>query len=991
MQARRTFHRSVLGAAALWAMAPAAYAADYTWTSGSYPSDTGFPSLIGAGDTLAIQAGGYKYLNGALTNAGSIVASDDLYFQNGNTLSNSGLFDWTTDSSFYDGGYNGAFVNTGTLRKSGGTGTSYVSINGFSNSGTIDVQTGTINFNTGATFNAGSSFTGAGSAVVSSGANFNGAFTSQNLVLAGGNYAGSGAQVNGNVSWTGGSLTGSWAIASGQTLATSAGGYKYIDGAVANAGTLSLGDDLYFQNGYVVTNTGTIKLAGDYGLYDGGYNGGVANSGTLSKTAGSGTSYVSINNFVNSGKIDAQTGTINFNTGASFLDGTSFTGAGQVVISNGASFTGTFTTAANLSLAGGAYTGAGSGAVIDGDTHFSAGYLNGNWQLNGTRTLTLDTGGYKYVNGTVVNLGSIVANDTLYFANGNTLTNNGSYAMAGDVGVADGGYNGSFINNGTFAKTAGAGTSYVSINGYSNNGVIRADSGTIEFSTGGVFNAGSQFAGGGTVRVTGNATFNGAYTTTGNLQLAGATYTGNGALMNGDTTWTAGYLTGDWQVASGRTLQIATGGYKYVDGGVTNNGTVHAVDDLYFVNGNTLTNNGVYTLDGDVGLYDGGYNGNFVNNGRLSKSSGGNTSYVGINGFQNHGIVDAQTGTINFYTGGLFDDGSQFTGAGQVVVSNGATFRGSFSTAGNLSLTGGTFQGGDGTAGSKATLAGGSASWTSGSLIGTWQVGSGTTLNLAAGGYKYVNGSVTNDGHVVATDHAYLQNGNTLTNNGTYEAQGDVGLYDGGYNGHFVNAGTFVKSAGGGTTDVSAIDFQNTGTVNVATGTIKLPNGFANAGVLTGVGAFQTDTLTNNGHVAPGNGAGMLTLNGNFLQTALGTLDTQLASTLSFDTLVVNGTASLDGTLALSCIGGCAIHTGDSFVILDATGDLSGTFANVTTQGFGNGFQYSVVYDRGDDLVRLDIVNAGVMPVPEPGSWALMAAGLGVFGLLARRRRDVRA
>ena len=80
------------------------------------------------------------------------------------------------------------------------------------------------------------------------------------------------------------------------------------------------------------------------------------------------------------------------------------------------------------------------------------------------------------------------------------------------------------------------------------------------------------------------------------------------------------------------------------------------------------------------------------------------------------------------------------------------------------------------------------------------------------------------------------------------------------------------------------------------------------------------------------------------------------------------------------------------FVILDSTGDLSGTFASVTTSGFDSGFQYSVIYDTNADLVKLLIIDAGgtSSAVPEPTGWALMIAGFSMIGMLARRRRRPR-
>src|SRR5262249_33811083 len=61
MKTRRTFHRSALATAALLALTPAAFATDYTWTSGSYPSVAGWPDPLAAGDVLYIQTGGAKY------------------------------------------------------------------------------------------------------------------------------------------------------------------------------------------------------------------------------------------------------------------------------------------------------------------------------------------------------------------------------------------------------------------------------------------------------------------------------------------------------------------------------------------------------------------------------------------------------------------------------------------------------------------------------------------------------------------------------------------------------------------------------------------------------------------------------------------------------------------------------------------------------------------------------------------------------------------
>jgi hypothetical protein len=975
MLPRRAPRRTLIAAVLLQALALPALADSYDWSSGTFVGGVTAPNPLGAGDTLNVLGGGYKYVNSAIVSAGTILASDNLYFQNGNVISSSGVFDFLGDVGFQDAGYNGGFVNTGIFRKSGGTGNSVIAIAGFSSSGVIDTQVGTLLFNAGAQFGNGSSFTGGGSTVVSAGASFTGVLTSANLVLSGGIFTGSGAQVNGAVAWTGGTLGGDWTVNAGQSVAIQGGGYKYLNGSLANQGTLAAADNLYFQNGNTLSNVGLYDMQGDVGLYDGGYNGYFTNTGTLRKSAGSGTSYVAITGFSNSGTIDVQSGSIEFNTGAVFNAGSVFKGPGTVVVSSGATFNGGFGTQGNLRLTAGTFYG--SSAQIGGDTTFSGGTFTGDWTLLPGRTLTLAGGSYKYLNGSLLNQGTVAAADNLYFQNGNTLTNITLVDLQGDVGLYDGSYNGYFVNSGTLRKSAGTGTSYVSIAGFSNSGTIEVQSGSIEFNAGAVFNAGSVFKGPGTVVVSGGAAFNGGFSTDGNLRLTAGTFTGNGALIAGNTTFSGGTFTGDWTLLAGRTLTLAGGSYKYLNGSLLNQGTVAAADNLYFLNGNTLTNTALVDLQGDLGLYDGGYNGYFVNSGTLRKSAGTGTSYVSIAGFSNSGTIEVASGSIEFNAGAVFNGGSRFKGPGSVVVSNGASFNGDFTTQGNLVLSGGDFTG-------STARALGNVTWTGGRLNGTWENGAGQTLTLAAGSYKYLNGSLVNSGKVVATDTLNLQNGNTYTNAGRHELQGDVGIGDGGYSGTVVNSGLIVKTAGTGVSALNAVSLVNTGVIDVQTGTIALPSNFANAGTLKGNGTFSTNLVTNNGHVAPGESPGTLTISGSFAQSAAGFLDIELGGTAGADLLHVTGSAALDGTLAIACWGDCSYAVGTQLVILDALGGVSGSFAgSPVLSGFASG-AFAVSYRANE--VLLTVTEATVAAVPEPGVWLLLLGGLGALKLVQRRR-----
>jgi hypothetical protein len=75
---------------------------------------------------------------------------------------------------------------------------------------------------------------------------------------------------------------------------------------------------------------------------------------------------------------------------------------------------------------------------------------------------------------------------------------------------------------------------------------------------------------------------------------------------------------------------------------------------------------------------------------------------------------------------------------------------------------------------------------------------------------------------------------------------------------------------------------------------------------------------------------------------------------------------------------------GDVVTILDSVGDLSGSFASVTLNGFASG-AFSVIYDSVGDKVDL-LVTQAVTSVPEPGSYAMLLAGLGMIGWFAKRQ-----
>jgi len=144
-----------------------------------------------------------------------------------------------------------------------------------------------------------------------------------------------------------------------------------------------------------------------------------------------------------------------------------------------------------------------------------------------------------------------------------------------------------------------------------------------------------------------------------------------------------------------------------------------------------------------------------------------------------------------------------------------------------------------------------------------------------------------------------------------------------------VKSGSYAKT-GANLADLSVIRYSNIGTTYLRTGVLRLPNDLHNAGMLIGTGTVAANSLTNHGHVAPGESPGALTVNGHCAQSSTGMLDMELQSPTSFDLPIVNGTANLGGTLNLICFANCSFAIVRSFTVLNAdAGKLNGTFADV--------------------------------------------------------------
>jgi hypothetical protein len=213
----------------------------------------------------------------------------------------------------------------------------------------------------------------------------------------------------------------------------------------------------------------------------------------------------------------------------------------------------------------------------------------------------------------------------------------------------------------------------------------------------------------------------------------------------------------------------------------------------------------------------------------------------------------------------------------------------------------------------------GNFEWSGGSINGTLTnasntfIISGTERKVLGGdGVLTNNGTITQMGNASVRFNMALYNSSAaILNNqagAVYDLQGDSGLEQGDHEGYYANqgrgtfnnAGTFRKSGGTGTSSISgAIAFNNTGTVEVTSGTLAIGSGtstdgrfvFANGGTLiapfwwSGTNTANGDgVLQVSGWVGEGNTAAFSSFtNGARLVIGSGRLSIGRGSTLTID------------------------------------------------------------------------------------------------------------
>jgi autotransporter-associated beta strand protein len=612
------------------------------------------------------------------------------------------------------------------------------------------------------------------------------------------------------------------------------------------------------------------------------------------------------------------------------------TGAGTLTLTGSNTFIGTTTISAGTLQIG---AGGTSGAL-------PAGNVINNATLNYNRSDAVTVANVIDGTGSLVQSGT----GTLTLTGSNTFTGT-TVVSAGTLSIGAGGTSGSLVGN------------------IANNSALRFNRSNAETYAGIISGSGTL-----TKLGAGTLTLTGANTYTGSTTLSAGTLALGAANRLADTTALS--------VNSGATFNLA--GFSETVGSLAGAGNVT-------LGAGSLTAGGNNTSTTFSGVLSG--TGGFTKAGTGTLTLAGENTYTGPTTISAGTLVAqaganrlADTTALSVSFGATFDlDGApegvgSLAGAGNVTLGAGTLTAGGNNTSttfsGVLSGTGGFTKSGTGT----LTLTGANT------YSGTTTISAGT-LQIGAGGS--LNGPVANAGTLSFTNPATQTLGGVLSGTG----------------GLNVSAGSVTLGANNtfsGPATISGGKLLVTGS-NTGGGSLTVGSG----GTFGGTGSFSGPLVVNaGGAVAPGASPGILSVGATTFAGA-GTFSFEINNSVGtagsqWDLLSISGALNITATpanpfvvnltsLTLSNTAGLldGFNSANpySWKFVQTTGGITGFSAGAFQYNAGsfennlNGGSFFVSKISNDLFLNFT-------PVPEPSTYALMALGLGVIVLLARRRRS---
>lgn len=287
----------------------------------------------------------------------------------------------------------------------------------------------------------------------------------------------------------------------------------------------------------------------------------------------------------------------------------------------------------------------------------------------------------------------------------------------------------------------------------------------------------------------------------------------------------------------------------------------------------------------------------------------------------------------------------------------------------------------------------------SGHIDSVQNFGNGSLTNATGASIRYVrHDSATTFTNAGTVDSLYnlgtVVNNGTVNgirlNSGTFTNHGTLLLDGASFSGTVINTGTASMNADSSASGGTYTQTAGTTTINGELhSNVQLQGGF-----LKGSGAiFGNVTVSDGAQVNPGNSPGSLTINGDFNLQSGSVLNLEVASingVLKFDELVVTGTFTKSGTINFNLGAGVTFDVDAdvrTFTSAGQTVNLTDMFSLNLLPGLID-TQVSVV-DASGGVTAWTIAATDIpaVPVPEPETYAMMLAGLGLVGWAARRRK----
>ena len=432
------------------------------------------------------------------------------------------------------------------------------------------------------------------------------------------------------------------------------------------------------------------------------------------------------------------------------------------------------------------------------------------------------------------------------------------------------------------------------------------------------------------------------------------------------SSWQKGLITGSGGFINQGPMSLADTPTKTLQGVFNNRSEVSHLDDgnlnLAYASVWINEDNSLYDLQSDAditGLARWDATPKFVNHGTVRKSGGEAISRVEVAFHNIGGTIEVESGKLSLAgTIGIVSTSSNgtFTVAQDAVLDLGGdnvnVFNGTYVGAGEgrIEFNRGTMRVGTDFDNTRFQFTGGGFFWNGGCIApdlgglvneGRFTLTGAGVKNLATGPAFQNLGTVVHQGD----GNLNIEYGGLWENQpgSVYELAGNAGVSASGGEGPtptFCNRGVFRKTGGDGIATIRT-KFMNRGNVEILSGTLNFTDSYMQTGGVTRLSGgnlaashpvhIQTGefagsgrvfaSVYSSGKVAPGSSAGILRIDGNYVQGRDGYLDIELGGTEPgdlYDQLRVMGDAVLDGTLGVTLLEDFVPSVGDEFKIIQS-------------------------------------------------------------------------